>query len=92
MGLDEYNIRSTYSTCIHKVDNVFTKISKYRADSYGIEFARRKFFTDYSTEDTNYDQNIFLIDCKKDRIIINIPVSPWANKMLTVEVSKVMGR
>lgn len=88
MGLDEYNTRNTYSTCIHKVDNVFTKISKYRADSYGIEFARRKPFTDYSTEDTNYDQDIFLIDCQEDRIIINIPMFPWSNNSITIEVGK----
>lgn len=89
MGLDEYNTRNTYSTCVHKVDNVFTKISKYRADSYGIEFARRKPFTDYSTEDTNYDQDIFLIDCKEDRIIMNIPIFPWSNNSITIEVSTV---
>src|SRR5690606_21463762 len=48
MGLDEFNIRNTYTTCIRKIDNKFTQISKYRADSYGIEFARRKPFNEYS--------------------------------------------
>jgi len=68
MGLDEYNIRNSYTTCIHRVDNKYTKLSKYRSDSYGIEFARRKPFTDYSTEDTNYDQDIFFIDCKDEPV------------------------
>lgn len=63
MGLDEFNIRNTYTTCIRKIDNKFTQISKYRADSYGIEFARRKPFNEYSTEDTSYDQDVFFIDC-----------------------------
>lgn len=65
MGLDEYNVRNSYTTCIHKVDNKYTKISKYRADTYGIEFARRKPFMDYSTEDTSYDQDMFFIDAKR---------------------------
>src|SRR5690606_19751131 len=64
MGLDEFNIRNSYTTCIRKLDNKFTKISKYRADSYGIEFARRKPFSQYSTEDTSYDQDVFFIDCQ----------------------------
>lgn len=64
MGLDEYNVRNSYTTCIHRVDNKYTKLSKYRADTYGIEFARRKPFADYSTEDTNYDQDIFFVDCE----------------------------
>lgn len=68
MGLDEYNIRNSYTTCIHRVDNKYTKLSKYRSDSYGIEFARRKPFFDYSTEDTNYDQDIFFIDCKDEPV------------------------
>lgn len=68
MGLDEYNVRNSYTTCIHRVDNKYTKLSKYRADTYGIEFARRKPFAEYSTEDTNYDQDIFFIDCKDEPV------------------------
>lgn len=66
MGLDEYNTQNTYTTCIRRLDNVYTRLSKYRADSYGIEFARRKPFKSFSTEDTNYDQDIFFIDCKEN--------------------------
>lgn len=85
MGLDEYNIRNSYTTCIHRVDNKYTKLSKYRADSYGIEFARRKPFSDYSTEDTNYDQDIFLIDCKDEHKVITFPIPPFRGNTITLE-------
>lgn len=64
-GLDEYNIKNTYTTCITKTDNKYDKISKYRADSYGIEFARRKPATKFGTEDTRYDKDNFLVDMKR---------------------------
>lgn len=63
MGLDEFNTLNSYSTCIKRMDTKYSKISKYRADTYGLEFARRKPFFDYSTEDTSYDQDVFFIDC-----------------------------
>jgi len=64
-GLDEYNIKNTYTTCITKTDNKYDKISKYRADSYGIEFARRKPAAKFGTEDTRYDKDNFLVDMKR---------------------------
>lgn len=70
-GLDEYNLKSTYTTCIHRISNTYNSLSKYNADAIGIEFARRKPFDGYSTEDTNYDQNIYLIDSKPAGGIIN---------------------
>src|SRR5690606_33539374 len=85
MGLDEYNIRNSYTTCIHRVDNKYTKLSKYRADTYGIECTRRKPFADYSTEDTNYDQDIFFIDCKDVPKLITFPIPPFRGQTLTVE-------
>src|SRR5690554_1753508 len=66
MGLDEYNVKNTYTTVVNNVTNSYKQVSKYRADSYGIEFARRKPFREYPTEDTNYDQDIFFIDCKDE--------------------------
>lgn len=65
MGLDEYNIRNTYTTAISRVENVFEKKSKYRADSYGKEFARRKSIRGYPEEDTRYDKDVMLMDLKK---------------------------
>lgn len=88
MGLDEYNIRNTYTTCIHRVENTYTKLSKYRSDSYGIEFTRRKPFSDYATEDTNYDQDIFFLDCKDQSTIINVPVPPFRGETRAIEVFK----
>lgn len=88
MGLDEYNIRNTYTTCIHRVENTYTKLSKYRSDSYGVEFARRKPFSDYATEDTNYDQDIFFLDCKDQSTIINVPVPPFRGETRAIEVFK----
>lgn len=65
MGLDEYNVSNTYTTNISRVSNVFEKISPYRADSYGKEFARRKQKSSYSTTDTTYDSDVFLMDLQK---------------------------
>jgi len=64
-GLDEYNATSKFTTIINRVKETFTKISSYRADSYGMEFARRKPFSIYSTTDTSYDSDIFLLDLKR---------------------------
>lgn len=64
-GLDEYNIKSTYSTVITKIKNAYTKISKFRADMYGLEFARRKPKALNNTQDTPYDNNVFWLDLKR---------------------------
>lgn len=65
MGLDEYNAKSTFSTVITRVQNIFQALNPYRADSYGREFARRKPRTNYPNEDTKYDQDIFIFDLKR---------------------------
>lgn len=66
MGLDEYNAKSTFTTIISRVKNSFMQLSKYRADSYGKEFARRKPVAGFDSEDTPYDSSIFLMDLIKD--------------------------
>ncbi len=66
MGLDEYNARTSFTTIINRVDNTYSQVSKYRADSYGKEFARRKPKLLFSTEDTSYDDSVFMMDLKKD--------------------------
>lgn len=65
MGLDEYNAQSTFTTAISSLKQVYKIISKYRFDSYGAEFARRKPKTDNNTEDTRYDTHIFGFDVKR---------------------------
>ena len=64
-GLDEYNMSSTYTTKINRLEKKYTAKSKYRGDSYGMEFARRKQVIDNPTTDTKYDNSNFLIDLKR---------------------------
>jgi hypothetical protein len=64
-GLDEYNAKSTFTTVINRVKNTYSKISEYRADSYGLEFARRKKKSLNDTEDTPYDNSVFFLDLKE---------------------------
>ena len=45
-----------------KIEQKYKSTSKYRADSYGAEFARRKSFLKFPTEDTKYDNSIWLFD------------------------------
>jgi hypothetical protein len=63
-GLDEYNIKNTYSTCIDTTDNTLKAISKVRADAYGITLAQLKPFQDFPKLDTPYDKENFLFDAK----------------------------
>jgi|GEM_PF-1428440 len=65
-GLDEPNTKSTYTTVITKVTQKYSKVAKYRTDTYGPEFARRKPKSLNDTEDTPYDNDIFLTDLKRD--------------------------
>jgi hypothetical protein len=65
MGLDEYNTKNTFTTIIKRIEKVFRKISVYRADSYGMEFARRKSILTNPEEDTRYDNDVFLMDLKR---------------------------
>jgi len=65
MGLDEPNAKSNFTTVINGLKNTFSKVSKFRADSYGFEFARRKPVTLNNTEDTSYDNDIWFNDLKR---------------------------
>jgi len=65
MGLDEYNGKSTFTTVITRLKNTFSQLSLYRADSFGKEFARRKPRIKYPTEDSQYDNDIFIMDMKR---------------------------
>lgn len=64
MGLDEYNTQTNFTTPFTRIDTKYEKISEFRADAYGKEFARRKQQLNYPEEDTRYDKNIFLLDLK----------------------------
>jgi len=65
MGLDEPNGKSTFTTVINRLKSTYSKISKYRFDSYGLEFARRKPKSLNDTEDTSYDNDVFMLDLKR---------------------------
>ena len=65
-GLHEYNAKSTFSTTIVAVKNKLSQVSPFRADGVGIEIARRKPKAISQTEDTRFDEHIFLLDMKKD--------------------------
>jgi hypothetical protein len=64
-GLDEPNGKSNFTTVIKSVKATFSRISKYRADSYGKEFCRRKPLELDSTLDTQYDEDVWFLDLKK---------------------------
>lgn len=66
MGLDEYNAKSTFTTIIKRLKNVYSKVAPYRADSYGKEFARRKPISRFATEDSRYDADIWAMDLKRN--------------------------
>ncbi len=65
MGLDEYNAKSTFTTVINRLKSTYSQVSKWRADGYGFEFARRKPKSINDTEDTPYDSDTFLMDLKR---------------------------
>ena len=66
MGLDEYNGKREYSEPITRLDTTYKKLSKARADRYGIEFARRKPQLNFPERDTRYDSSAFLFDLKEE--------------------------
>ena len=66
LGLDEPNVRTSFSTPLKKTTNKYDKISKFRSDDTGMEIIRRQpEFLD-KTKDTQQDQHVWYLDCKKD--------------------------
>lgn len=66
MGLDEYNGKSSFATCLDILQNVYEIICKYGRDSLGEELTRRKQKSGFGTTDTKRDKNIFVKDAKRD--------------------------
>jgi hypothetical protein len=64
-GLDEFNLATTYTTPITAVTNKLDLRAPYRADGYGMEFARRKPVSEFYDTDTRYDEDIMIMDLKK---------------------------
>jgi hypothetical protein len=67
-GLDEPNTRSRFTTVYGTTKNTYSKVSSYRFDSYGLEFARRKPKLSFPTTDTNYDTDVFCLDLKQSTL------------------------
>ncbi len=63
-GLEETNTKANFSTPIEN-DNVYSKISKHRWDTYGPEIIRRRNKEIKPTDDHSFDSHIFLFDVKK---------------------------
>lgn len=59
-GLEEYNNKSTFATFIKSDTGILDLISPERADGYGMEFARRKSVRVAQSEDTPYDNEVFV--------------------------------
>ena len=76
-GLVEYNGSSKFSTTIKRIKNAYSKLSKYRGDSYGAEFARRKPKLTHGTEDTRYDSDVFQFDMKRDSLSTIFKLRKW---------------
>jgi hypothetical protein len=76
-GLVEYNGSSKFATIIKSLRNIYTKQSKYRSDSYGAEFARRKPKLTHATEDTRYDTDVFANDMKRDSLSNIFKLRKW---------------
>ena len=76
-GLVEYNGISKFATVIKVLRNAYSKICKYRADTYGAEFARRKPKLTHGTEDTRYDTDVFKFDMKRDSLSNVFKLRKW---------------
>jgi hypothetical protein len=60
-GLDEFNSKRQYDTLIKAVDNPLTQHSSFVASAYRLETARRMQYEESFTEDSQYDENNFII-------------------------------
>lgn len=76
-GLVEYNGTTKFATAIKVLRNAYSKLSKYRGDSYGAEFARRKPKLTHGTEDTRYDSDVFQFDMKRDSLSTIFKLRKW---------------
>jgi hypothetical protein len=64
-GRDEFNTEYQYTNSIRAVKKELDIRSRYYADGYGIEFARRASIIQTGTQDSRYDDKIFFICTKR---------------------------
>ena len=77
MGLDEPNAITNWTTIITRIKETYSQLSKYRADSYGLEFARRKPKLKFPTDDTRYDEDVFALDLKPGIVQNSLVQRKW---------------
>jgi hypothetical protein len=59
-GVNEINVKSKWSSFVPVKETLSATRGRYNTDSLGMEFSRRKDYTLYSSEDTDYDNNIYI--------------------------------
>lgn len=64
-GLQSISGRATFNTINKKNESVYSFLSPYRLGDVDVELARRKPFTKFAEEDTQYDSDIMAIRAKK---------------------------
>lgn len=64
-GIGEYNGKVSYTNELDNIEKDYTLLSKVRADSSAIEFARRKHKKTHPQADTQYDLDSIFLDTKK---------------------------
>lgn len=64
-GLQSISGRASWSTINNKSESIYEHLSPYRLGDVDIELARRKPFNEFPDEDTKYDSDLMVMDCKK---------------------------
>ena len=83
-GLDEYNRETEYGTILNKTEQELKLISKYRADSYGLETIRRDNplvtpIVDVD-KDSKFDDHIWMLDVNKPDGQTSWQLSGWSER------------
>lgn len=74
-GRLETNFTNYYSTGYSATDRKLSLVSKYRADSYGIEFTIRKGEKENETKDDKNDEDVFFLCAEMDSGLIKYDAS-----------------
>ena len=74
-GRLEANFTNYYSTGYNVNDKKLSLISKYRADSYGIEFTIRKGEKESDTKDDKNDEDVFILRATVDNDVLKYTAS-----------------
>lgn len=64
--LDEFASKSEYTSGLQTYKKKLPRVSKYLASGYLIELLRREPFTDFSSKDNDFDNDIFFISLLKE--------------------------